>query len=151
MPMRIHLNHYCWNMTLCRWTPCSRWEGLCNMASLTCSTLSGVRAQHGHTCGVQSFTDTSWCHFDIHSSRVLWLGASHLGNCCSEIILCSCNRPCFDKQFHCRSAVLNWPALHQLNSKHHCTWWRLVWKRRVTGTLVFKFQKPWGVFGAPCI
>jgi hypothetical protein len=25
-----------------------------------------------------------------------------------------------------------------------------VWKRRVTGKLVFKFQKPLGVAGAPC-
>ena len=39
----------------------------------------------------------------------------------------------------------------QLNSKHHCTWWRSVQKRRVAGTLVFKFQKLSGVSEALCI
>jgi len=58
----------------------SRWKGFRNMASLARSTLSGVEAVRGHPRGSLSCTDPCRCHFDIHSVRVLRLGASRLGN-----------------------------------------------------------------------
>jgi hypothetical protein len=98
--------------------------GLCNMASLIRSILSGTGAENGRP---------SWRHLDIHKSRVLRLGASRFGNCYRK------PRLCFDKQFHCRNWMLHWPC--QLNSKHHCTWWWSKRKRRLAGTLVLEFKK----------
>ena len=63
------------------------------LASLTCSTSSGVLAINEHPCGLLSFTDPSWCH----NSRALGQGASSLWNfwrkpCCIAVT------DCFGKQ-----------------------------------------------------
>ena len=44
-------------------------------------TLSGAGAENGRPCGLLSFPDPSWCHFDTQNSRVMRLGASRLWNC----------------------------------------------------------------------
>jgi len=49
--------------------------------SLTHSTLSGVRAESGCSCGLLSFTDPSWHYLNTHNNRVLRQGASRIWNC----------------------------------------------------------------------
>jgi hypothetical protein len=75
-----------------------------NMVSLTRSTWSGVPAERGDPSSLLTFTDRSLHHFDaarrITSLKLL-----------PETTLCSCNRLCFDKQFHWHNAVLHGPAL----------------------------------------
>ena len=99
-------------------------------------------------CFTFTITYPSWRHYDTQSSRVLQQGASCLWKYCWKPH-CAAITDCFDKQFHCCSALLHWPALHRLNSIHHCTWWWSVWERHVAGTLVFKFQEASDVSGAP--
>jgi hypothetical protein len=41
-------------------------------------------AECGRPCGVLSFTNHSLCHFHTHNSRVVWLWASCLWNCCQK-------------------------------------------------------------------
>jgi hypothetical protein len=108
--------------------------------SLTRSTMSGVVEENGRPCGLLSFTDLSWRHFDSHNSRVLRLGESRLWN--------FCRKP------HCAAvtgSVLitsSTAAVHialssgptKINSNHQCTWWLSVWKQCIFGNLVFKFQ-----------
>jgi len=72
-------------------------RGLRKMASLTHSTLSGVRADNGRPCGLLSFTDPYWRHFDTHNSRVLWVRASCLWNCWRKP-RCAAVRDYFDKR-----------------------------------------------------
>ena len=53
----------------------------CTRESLTHSTLSGVQAESGCSCGLLSFTDPSWRHFNTHNNRVLRQDASQIWNC----------------------------------------------------------------------
>jgi hypothetical protein len=69
-----------------------------NMTPLTRSTLSGVRGKNGRPCGLLSFTDLSWRHFNTHSSsRVMRLGASRLWNWWRKP-RCVAVTDCFDQQ-----------------------------------------------------
>jgi hypothetical protein len=77
-----------------------------NMASLTCSTLSYVRAERGSPCDLQSYTDPSLCQFDTHINRVLRQSIRSWKQL-SDTALCDCDRLCFEKQFHCHRAVLH--------------------------------------------
>ena len=52
-----------------------------NMASLTHSTLLSVWAKSGRPCGLLSFVDPSWYHFNTHNTIVLRQGALCLWNC----------------------------------------------------------------------
>jgi len=97
-------------------------------ACLPRPTLRGVGAHRRRPCGLLSFTDLSRRHYDTHNNRLLRLGTS----CVSESDSATAAvRRCTDRL-----------------SRRHCAWWRLVWGRRRVGTLVLKFQKPTGVFGA---
>jgi hypothetical protein len=97
-------------------------------ACLSRSTLRGVGADRKLPCGLLSFTDPSWRHYDTHNNRLLRLGAS----CVSESHSATAAvRRCTDRR--CR---------------RHCAWWRSVWRRRTVGTLLLKFHKTTVVFGA---
>jgi hypothetical protein len=68
----------------------------------------------------------------------------------SETTLCRCHTLCFDKQFHCHNVVLSDQC--SINETPNITvpWCWSVWKHCMTDGMVFKFQKPSSVFGAPC-
>jgi len=82
-------------------------HGLRNMASITCSKLSGVWAKSGCPCGLLSITDPSWHHFHIHPQSIAAKGIMSL-NQLSETMLCSCSRLCFDN-----STAAVWWSTHQ--------------------------------------
>jgi hypothetical protein len=130
-------------------------------AELTCADFAnGVSYPHRiarRACrkwtylGLLSFTGPSWRHLDTHNGRVLRLGATRLWNCWRKpryvvvtisVLISNSSaamRYCTDQ----RSI--------STNSKHHCTLWWSVRKRRLAGTLVFEFQKPSGVYDALCM
>lgn len=83
-----------------------------NMAPLTCSTLSGVQTKCGRPCGLLSFTEPSSHHFDMHNTKVLQLGASHLWNCTQKLCCVAVTD----------SALINNSiATTQCCTNHHCT------------------------------
>jgi hypothetical protein len=116
------------------------------MTSLTYCTLSGAGTENGRPCGLLSFTDPSWCHFDTHNSRVLQLGASHLWNCWQKPRSLAVTNSILVNNYAAAFNVALTSTPSQLNFKHHCTWWRSVRKQLIAGMLDFKFQKPSGVF-----
>jgi len=104
MPIGIHLNHYCLNMTLCWWQPhlLPSWrKGHCNMEALRTPC---VQVKCACPCGLVTFT-YPWRYFDTQSSRVLQQGASCLWNRCRKRCRVAVT-DCFDKQFHCCSVAL---------------------------------------------
>ena len=114
--------------------------------SLTHSTLSGVRADKGRPCGLLSVTDPSWCHFNIHNIRVLWLGESRLWTCWRKPH-CVTATDCFDKEptaaIRCctdrrsistklyvmtvrRKAACSWHAGFRISKNIRCFWCTLI-------------------------
>jgi hypothetical protein len=70
-------------------------HGLCNMASITCSKLSGVWTKSGRPCGLLSITDPSWHHFHTHQ-HIIEARSIMSFKRLLETMMCSCNRLCFD-------------------------------------------------------
>jgi len=102
------------------------------MASLIPFVLSGYKP-----CGLMSFTDPSWRHFDTHNSRVLRLGSIRLWNfwqkprcvAVTDSVLTN------NSTAAVRIALISSPT--KLNSNHHWLWgWSRgnadYWTRRIS-------------------
>ena len=113
------------------------------MASLIPSVLSGYKP-----CGLLSFTDPSWRHFDTHNSRVLRLGSIRLWNfwqkprcvAVTDSVLIS------NSTAAVHITLTSGPA--KLQSSLNVV--MVTGNRRLLGTLDFKFQNPSGVSDALC-
>jgi hypothetical protein len=157
------------------WNPCTEfskcWIHLCEVrevaAELTytklatwrllpapcCKVHAGqISAESGHPLGLLSFTDPSWCHFDIHNCKEFWLGALCLWNSCQKpccivvmdsVLITPCLHACYTDQCSMSTklqvslytttvnmeAVLRGYPCFQISKTVRCFWCTCIWKK----------------------
>jgi len=78
---------------------------------ITLLCLSGICILCGRPCGLLSFTDFSWCHFDTPNSTELRLGASHIWNCWRKPLCLVLTDSVLINNSTAAIRCLHWPSL----------------------------------------
>jgi hypothetical protein len=150
MPMRLQVNHYCFNMMLCRWPPFRLIQSCTHYGKdvTTCSIALGVSWIPSGICCFKSWVlarDVSYTLLFMRPKGISLLLQDETSGQASWCPWC--------KKMSVPRTV-SWEFASNLCcvsscSKQCCAWWRSVWKHRSVSKLVFKFRLVLGVSGMP--